>query len=317
MPPPSPLPLRHGLNPAWVRTPNREVGTWDSMRDWLREKLAGRVDVDRFLAEGRFVYADTRPVATGDSYAPYTFIWFHRDLRDEPEVPGEVVVLHRDDRIVVVDKPPFLSSIPRGNHVLQSVVVRMREALDLPELSPAHRLDRITSGVLVLTTEQRWRAAYQGIFADGTAQKTYRALAPWRDDLHLPLTIRNHIQNPRDSFQVEIVDDAPVNAETRIELVERLGEPWGDLAEYRLLPRTGRTHQLRKHLHDLGIPIANDPIYPEVLDVSIDDFTQPLQLLASELSFVDPVDGTARHFASMRTLPLVGQVGLEPTRGRL
>jgi tRNA pseudouridine32 synthase/23S rRNA pseudouridine746 synthase len=303
VPPPSPLPLRHGLQPAWVRTPNREVGTWDSMGDWLHHKLAERVEVDRLLAEGRFVYADARPVTAGDAYAPYTFIWFHRDLRDEPEVPGEVVVLHQDERIVVVDKPPFLSSIPRGNHVLQSVVVRMREALGLPELSPAHRLDRITSGVLVLTTEQRWRAAYQGIFADGTAQKTYRALAPWREDLQLPLTIRNHIQNPRDSFQVEIVPDAPVNAETRIELAERQG----DLAVYRLLPRTGRTHQLRKHLHDLGIPIVNDPIYPEVLDVSIDDFSHPLQLLADELSFIDPVDGTARQFRSARGLPLTAE----------
>jgi len=303
VPPPSPLPLRHGLQPAWVRTPNREVGTWHSMRDWLHHKLAERVEVDRLLAEGRFVYADARPVTAGDAYAPYTFIWFHRDLRDEPEVPGEVVVLHQDERIVVVDKPPFLSSIPRGNHVLQSVVVRMREALGLPELSPAHRLDRITSGVLVLTTQQHWRAAYQGIFADGTAQKTYRALAPWRADLQLPLTIRNHIQNPRDSFQVEVVPDAPVNAETRIELAERQG----DLAVYRLLPRTGRTHQLRKHLHDLGIPIVNDPIYPEVLDVSIDDFSHPLQLLADELSFIDPVDGSARHFRSARELPLTAE----------
>jgi tRNA pseudouridine32 synthase/23S rRNA pseudouridine746 synthase len=273
------------------------------MRDWLHHRLAERVDVDRLLADERFVYADARPVTGGDHYAPYTFIWFHRDLRDEPEVPGEVVVLHRDERIVVVDKPPFLSSIPRGNHVLQSVVVRMREQLDLPELSPAHRLDRITSGVLVLTTEQRWRAAYQGIFADGTARKTYRALAPWRADLQLPLTIRNHIQNPRDSFQVEVVADAPVNAETRIELAERQG----DLAVYRLLPRTGRTHQLRKHLHDLGLPIVNDPIYPEILDVSVDDFSHPLQLLADELAFVDPVDGAARHFSSTRELPLTAE----------
>lgn len=300
MPPPSPLPLRHGLKPAWVRTPDRDAGTWDSMRGWLHHKLDERVDVDRLLTEARFVYADARPVRAEDRYAPYTFVWFHRDLRDEPEVPGEVTVLHQDERIVVVDKPPFLSSIPRGNHVLQSVVVRMREALGLPELSPVHRLDRVTSGVLMLATEQRWRAPYQGLFAGGPVEKTYRALAPWREDLSLPCTVRNHLQNPRGSFQVEVVADAPVNAETRIEVEKRRG----DLAVYRLLPRTGRTHQLRKHLHDLGIPIVNDPVYPDVLDVSIDDFSSPLQLLASELAFVDPVDGTARRFASRRELPL-------------
>ena len=54
--------------------------------------------------------------------------------------------------IVVVDKPHFLATMPRGRHVTQTVVVRLRRELDLPELSPAHRLDRLTAGVLLLTT---------------------------------------------------------------------------------------------------------------------------------------------------------------------
>jgi tRNA pseudouridine32 synthase/23S rRNA pseudouridine746 synthase len=78
----------------------------------------------------------------------------------------------------------------------------------------------------------------------------------------------------------------------------------GDLAVYRLTPLTGRTHQLRLHLHGLGIPIVNDPLYPTVRETSVDDFTRPLQLLASELEFTDPVDGSSRRFASSRLLPL-------------
>lgn len=302
MPPRSPLPQRHGLNAAWVRTLDRhQPAPWPTMGDWLRDRLKAGVDIGGMLAAERFVYDDLRPVREDDPYVPQTFVWFHRDLRDEPPVPGTLPVLHRDERLVVVDKPPFLSTIPRGMHVRESVVVRLRDELDLPELSPVHRLDRITSGVLVLTTARRWRGAYQSMFEHSTVTKTYRALAPFREDLALPLTVRNHIRKERGVLRAEVVPGAPVNAETLIEL-ESVD---GALAVYRLSPRTGRTHQLRVHLNDLGIPIVDDPLYPTELDVSIDDFSRPLQLLASEIEFVDPVDGAPRRFVSDRELPLL------------
>ncbi len=270
------------------------------MSAWLRHKCPAPVDVDRLLADSRFVYGDGRPVLADDDYRPHTFVWFHRDLREEVEVPGELTILHRDERLVVVDKPPFLSTIPRGQHVRQSVVVRLRDELGLPELSPMHRLDRVTSGVLMMATQRRWRGAYQGLFEHRRVHKTYLALAPWRDDLSLPVTVRNHIHKTRGVLRAEVVPDAPVNAETIVEVESRLG----DLAVYRLTPLTGRTHQLRLHLNGLGIPMVGDPLYPEVHEVSVDDFTRPLQLLASTLEFVDPVDGSERRFVSARRLPI-------------
>jgi len=272
------------------------------MGDWLRERLPARVDVASMLADGRFVYCDARPVATMDPYAPHTFVWFHRDLRAEQPVPGEIRVVHRDERIVVVDKPPFLSTIPRGEHVQQSVVVRMRAELELPELAPIHRLDRVTSGLLMLSTERRWRGAYQSLFEHRAVTKTYRAVAGYRADLALPTTVRNHLRKVRGEWQAEVVPGAEVNAETLVEF-ESLVEP-GRRAIYRLSPRTGKTHQIRVHLHGLGIPIVDDPIYPVVHEVSLDDFSTPLQLLASELRFTDPIDGSARQFTSERRLPL-------------
>lgn len=270
------------------------------MSAWLREKIPDEVDVEGMLADARFVYDDGRAVRPDDEYRPHTFVWFHRDLREEVEVPGELSVLHRDERLVVVDKPPFLSTIPRGRHVRQSVVVRLRDELGLPELSPLHRLDRVTSGVLMLATERRWRGPYQTMFEQQRVRKTYVALAPWRDDLALPATVRNHIRKTRGVWQAQVVPDAPVNAVTDVEVEARVG----DLAVYRLTPHTGRTHQLRLHLHGLGIPIVDDPLYPEVLDVSVDDFSRPLQLLASTVEFVDPVDACERRFVSARELPL-------------
>ncbi|MCW2813889.1 MAG: pseudouridylate synthase [Nocardioides sp.] len=303
MPPRSPLPTRHGLSAAWVVTPHRDPAgpaPWSSMGEWLRHHVDARVDADRLLDAGRFVYADARPVAEGDPYRPHTFVWFHRDLREEPAVPGALAVVHRDERVVVVDKPAFLATVPRGSHVVQSLVVRLREELELPELTPMHRLDRVTSGLVLCATERRWRAAYQSMFAAGEVRKTYRALAPWLSELETPTTVRDHIRSVPRTGRAEVVPDAPVNAETLVEVEERRG----DLAVYRLSPRTGRTHQLRLHLLGLGAPIVDDPLYPDDLGVSIDDFSRPLQLLASELQYADPVDGTHRRLVSPRRMPL-------------
>ena len=286
--------------------PGQPAPTWPDLGAWLGERLGESVPVTEFLAAGRFAYESGVPVAGTDPYQPTTFVWFHRDLADEPVVPGPIHLVYRDDRIVVIDKPPFLSSIPRGSHVVQSVVVRLRAQLQLPELSPLHRLDRVTSGLLVLATERRWRGAYQTLFQRGEVNKVYRALAPLCPSLELPVTVRNHLRTRPGHWQGEEALDLPVNAES---LVERESEH-GEAGLYRLTPRTGRTHQLRLHMLGLGIPIIGDPLYPVVQDVSVHDFTRPLQLLASELAFTDPVDGALRRFESVRRLPLRAEAGL-------
>ena len=304
MPPRSPLPQRHGLDAAWLRTANRVHGEpppFDTMGAWLRSRIPAEVDVAAMLDARAFVYEDGSVVGSGDRYRPHTFVWFHRELRDEAEVPGSIDIVHRDDRIVVIDKPPFLSSIPRGRHVSQSVVVKLRDRLQLPELTPAHRLDRVTSGLLLLTVERRWRGAYQSLFQEQTVHKVYRAVAPIGPAPELPLTVENHIAKQHGVMQAEVVPGAPVNARTLVELEVDLGDGTG---VYRLTPATGRTHQLRLHMNGLGVPIVNDPHYPVSHEVDIDDFAHPLQLLASELSFTDPVDGSDRRFTSRRSLPI-------------
>lgn len=326
VPPKSPLPQRNGLDAAWMRTEDvvrGEPHRWSTMRDWLEFRSKGHIDVDEALGEGRYVYQDGSQVALEDRYRPHTFVWFHRDLPDETPVPGKVHVIFRDERIVVIDKPPFLSSIPRGRHIVESVVVRMRAELGLPELTPLHRLDRVTSGLLLLATERRWRGAYQSMFQRGEMSKRYRAVAAFREDLAEPVTVRSHLTKQHGVMRAEAVAGREPNSASIVELETELpagqvpamyapvdalsGEPLADcprLASYRLTPLTGKTHQLRMHLLQLGIPIVGDPLYPVERDVAIDDFSIPLQLLANELGFVDPIDGTERHFVSDRKLPL-------------
>ncbi|WP_232548312.1 pseudouridine synthase [Propioniciclava soli] len=297
----SPLPPRDGLDAVWVRTPAR-IGSapnpWPTLPAFLRDRLPAVVPVDAWVAAGRFVTAAGTPVASDTPYTPATLVWFHKDPTEE-QPPAPLAVLHAGERLVVVDKPPFLATIPRGAFVRRSALVQARVQLGLPELAPAHRLDRLTAGVLVFTTEPRWRAAYQTLFADRAVRKTYEALAPSLD-LAGPLEIRNHLVKRRASRQVEVVPGAAPNSETRITLLERRDA----LARYRLEPATGRTHQLRVHLAGLGAPIVDDPLYPDdrLTDDAPEDPARPLRLLAQRIDFTDPVDGTHRTFTSRHEL---------------
>lgn len=280
------------------------------MRGWLDHKVGAHIDVDEFLSDERFVYGDGRVVDRRDAYNANTFVWFYRDLRDEPEVPGTIDTLYEDERILVVDKPPFLSTIPRGQHVRQSVVVRLRDALGLPNLVPAHRLDRMTSGLLLLTKEQQWRGSYQSLFQQREVVKTYLALADHPDSLGdrtptFPVTVQNHLHKQHGTQRVEVLEGLSPNSESRIDVLRDVNGQAARGTVYRLEPHTGKTHQLRQHMSSLGLPIAGDPLFPEILATSIDDFAIPLQLLAFSLEFTDPVDGTARYYESRRPFPIV------------
>lgn len=301
MPPRSPLPPRHGLQAAWVRTPDRDPADplpWPTMRDWLVHKLApSPEDVDAMLAAGAFVDDAGHPWTGSEPYRPHTFVWFHRTLRDEPEVPGELTVLYRDDRIVVVDKPHFLATIPRGRHIVESVVVKARTALGLPQLSAAHRLDRATAGLVLMTTQRRWRAPYQVLFAERRVDKGYEAIARYDPALTFPRRVKSHLVKRVGTLQAETLD-LPPNAFTDIDVIEVRGR-W---ARYRVTPLTGKTHQIRCHFNDLGLPLFGDQLYPEAVPDAIDDFGRPLRLVAASLAFDDPIDCVRRSFVSGRSL---------------
>ncbi|WP_227984354.1 RluA family pseudouridine synthase [Nocardia spumae] len=291
-----PLPKRHGLDPARLRLP--EEGTWDTIRDHLVERLprVPAARIDELLAEGGIVDLDG-PIAPDAPYVPGGAVWFHRDLPDETPVPFEVTVVHRDDSLLVVDKPHFLSTIPRGQHILETALVRLRRELDLPDLIPAHRLDRATAGLVLFVVDPARRGAYQTLFHKRRVHKQYEAIAPYDPELALPRTVRSRIVKERTILRAFEVEGEP-NAETLVELLEHRD----GLGRYRLSPHTGRTHQLRVHMNGLGVPILGDDFYPELTDRPVDDFTRPLQLLAATLAFTDPITGAERRFETGRTL---------------
>lgn len=272
-------------------------GTWPTVAAFLHERTHGAAEVTRRLAAGEVVFRDGTPVAPEEPYRGGQTVFLYRDLPEEAPVPGELTVLYQDDDIVVADKPHFLATMPRGRHVTQTALVQLRRRLALPSLSPAHRLDRLTAGVLLFTVRPEIRGAYQLLFQRREVTKTYLAIAPLPLG-PLPTVVRSRIVKPRDSVQAVDVP-GEVNAETWLELVRGLD---GGLGLYRLRPTTGRTHQLRVHLSGLGCPIVGDPLYPVVTEHRPQDFTRPLQLLAESLAFTDPISGDVRIFTSGRRL---------------
>ncbi|MGW1741628.1 RluA family pseudouridine synthase [Nocardia sp. NPDC001965] len=291
-----PLPKRFGLDPARLRLP--EEGDWATVRDHLVHRLP-RVEparIDEMLRAGEIVDLDG-PLAPDAPYIPGGAVWFHRDLPDEKPVPFDLPIVYRDDTILVVDKPHFLATIPRGSHILQTALVRLRRELDLPDLIPAHRLDRATAGLVLFVVDPARRGAYQTLFQRQLVRKEYEAVAGYRSGLIFPLSLESRIIKEKHVLAAQEVPGTP-NARTRVELLERRG----DIARYRLYPATGRTHQLRLHMNSLGIPILGDDFYPVITDKSVDDFTRPLQLLAATLAFTDPVTGENRRFDSTRDL---------------
>jgi tRNA pseudouridine32 synthase / 23S rRNA pseudouridine746 synthase len=141
------------------------------------------------------------------------------------------------------------------------------------------------------------RAAYTDLFATGEVERTYVARAnvssapPQRDWL-----VENRVEREPGSFRMKMTA-GQVNARTRIHLREiRDGR-----GHFELQPRTGKKHQLRLHLMSLGFPILHDPFYPELRPATV-DFSQPMQLLASELGFLDPVGRTPLSFKTQRKL---------------
>ncbi|WP_211880982.1 RluA family pseudouridine synthase [Pseudarthrobacter albicanus] len=302
----SPLPVRDGVNATRLRLPAE--GPWGTALDYMMHRW-GHIDPqgieDRFDA-GEIVGEAGLPLDGATPLQDHTFIWYYRTLPPETRIPVELDILHQDEHLLVVDKPHFLPTTPGGTYIQESALVRLRNQLDLPDLIPMHRLDRMTAGILLLSTNPGTRGRYQVLFEKRQVRKEYECVAaarpaPGHPAVDFPVVVRNRMTKSRSYLLAEVVDGEP-NTETRIELLEKLdgGARGSDTprALYRLEPHSGKTHQLRVHMASLGLGIVNDAFYPELLDKAPDDYSRPLQLLARGIRFVDPITGSPVEYRS-------------------
>lgn len=251
---------------------------------------------DRFSA-GLITRLNGEPVKANDPYQDNTHLIYFRRLEREPTIPFEEQILYRDEHILVADKPHFLPVTPSGLYLHQTLLNRLKKKTGLQDLTPIHRIDRDTAGLVIFSIQSRERAKYQNLFRDRMVTKVYEAIAPYSEELHarLPLTYSCRLEESEHFLQMHEVE-GEFNTDTLIELIEIL-KPW---ARYRLTPGSGKKHQLRCHLNALGVPIKFDQIYPTLTPYQEYDldFSKPLQLLAKEIGFLDPITGQARSFTS-------------------
>ena len=221
----------------------------------------------------------TRSVPDADVYQP------------PPDVGLEV--LHVEPAFIVLVKPPGLLSEPgRGPDKRDSLLIRAQAVY--PEARIVHRLDMMTSGVIVLARETLAHASLSEAFREREVDKRYEALVhgrPAQDEgeIDLPLVV-DWPNRPR---QIVCHDTGKpslthyrVVGETQIDGV-------GTLTRIALAPVTGRTHQLRVHLASLGCPIAGDPFYGVP-----DDPSPRMMLHACRLDLPHPLTGEPLSFES-------------------
>lgn len=297
----SPLPMRLGVAPSYVFLP---PGSWPDLLSFLHSRFPG-VDAAiwlRRMQAGEVRSAEGEVLGPTSAYRPGLQVFYYREVPQEIPVEGKEAVLYRDQHILVADKPHFLPVAPAGRFLHETLLTRLRHATGIETLVPVHRLDRETAGLVVFCIDPALRGRYQALFRDRVVEKEYEAVAAPAPHLGFPLTRESRIVDGVQFFTMQEAPGVP-NAQTRVDVIEQGEHLW----RYRLAPLSGKTHQLRVHMLNLGIPIRNDLLYPVVHPVGAENFDQPLQLLAKRLRFADPVSGALLSFESRFELQPVAQ----------
>ncbi|MEW5886459.1 MAG: pseudouridine synthase [Pseudomonadota bacterium] len=301
------LPLRDGLAPSCLALPRLRQPPWASLLDCLSQRLPriSRAQWLERLQAGQVCGEDGQALPADAPYLGGERIYYWRELpQAEAPIPFQAQVLHQCEHLVVADKPHFLPVTPGGGYVRETLLVRLKQALGLPNLSPLHRLDRETAGLVLFSVQPQQRDAYQRLFRERRVHKSYEAIAATAPHLNFPLTRRSHVRECEQAFykmrEARPDEALSANSETEIHLLETRG-PW---ARYRLHPVTGKRHQLRVHMLALGLPIVGDQFYPYTLRSAgqAEDYRTPLRLLAHAIAFDDPISGAPRRFESTRQL---------------
>ncbi len=235
------------------------------------------------------------------------------DLPREGPIPEDIPlsVLYEDDQIAVVDKPPGMVVHPARGHWSGTLTSAL--AFHFDQLSSTggavrpgivHRLDRDTSGVLVVAKNDRAHLQVAEQFEQRTTEKEYFAIVVgvpnWaRDVIDLPIG-----PHPYHREKMAIRRDHPASrqAQTFYEVVER----FAGFAALRVLPKTGRTHQIRLHLSHVGCPVLCDRLYGGRSQISYGEIRGDMQNLdvlldrqalhARRLKIASPTSGEPLEF---------------------
>lgn len=296
--------IKNGISPSKVFLGNTDK-TYVYVIDFLADRFPS-ISKEEWLArmeQSLVLDQEGRPLSSVTAYSANSYIYYYRQVDHEEPIPFEETIIYQDDHLLIADKPHFLPVTPGGHYLQETLLVRLKNKTGILDLSPIHRIDRETAGLVAFSKKALDRNLYQALFRERAVEKGYEAIAPYRDELNNQFPI--HHQSRLEESDVFIqMHEVPgeVNSDTIIHLMEVKGL-W---AKYQLQLASGKKHQLRVHMSALGIPIKNDLIYPELKAhlKTGHDFSQPLQLLAKELRFKDPITGLEHYFSSQQVLHL-------------
>lgn len=246
--------------------------------------------------DGKLHWHDGTSITSESPYRPQQRVYYYREVDHEPAIPFNETILFEDANILVAYKPAFLPVTPGGAYVNECLQNRLRVKTGVKALQAVHRIDRATTGLVMFSVNPETCHLYHQLFATRQVNKTYQAIAKIDAGRDEPLSgqqweVINRLQPADPRFLMRVDDGAP-NSHSRIRCLDR----FQDRSLFELEPVTGKTHQLRIHMQTLGWPILHDRYYPALQPKSADNFAQPLQLLAQQLRFIDPVTSQSRAF---------------------
>ena len=266
------------------------------------------------MLDGKVHWHDGSLITAQTLFKPQQRVYYYREVENEPSIPFKEIILFQDQHILVAYKPHFLAVTPGGIYVNECLQNRLRRSTGIEGLQALHRLDRVTAGLVMFSVNPDTRNQYHHLFETRQIHKTYQAIANIKDSENLigqEWEVKNRIVQSEPKFRMQVaenVTEGEANSHSIIRCVQQTAQETVQKKErkalFELNPVTGKTHQLRLHMQTLGWPILNDKYYPELQPLSEDNYSAPLQLLAKELKFIDPITQQPRFFCYEGNLPL-------------
>lgn len=248
------------------------------------------------MLDGKVHWHDGTLITPDTPFRAQQRVYYYRELASELVIPFAEKILYQDEHLLVAYKPHFLPVTVGGAYIKECLQNRLREKTQNPRLQALHRLDRATAGLVMFSVDPKTSALYHHLFETRQMQKTYHAIANVGAGMNVvdrKWDVKNRLLKSKTSITMQIEPGQP-NSHSLIKGLQQVGQQ----ALFELKPVTGKTHQLRVHMLSLGWPILNDGYYPERQTKPVDNYAEPLQLLATELQFIDPITHRQRSFQS-------------------
>lgn len=255
------------------------------------------------MEDGKVHWHDGSLISPSSPFVAQQRVYYYREVESESVIPFSEEIIFQDELILVAYKPHFLPVTPGGGYVEECLQSRLRNKTGNQQLQAVHRIDKATAGLVLFSVKPDSRQHYHQLFEAHQVNKTYQAIASMNSNppmINQQWEVKNRLEKTGTRFLMHIVK-GQANSHSRIRCLQCSA----DKALFELNPITGKTHQLRVHMQSLSWPLLNDTYYPQLLQpVKPDDYSKPLQLLAQQLEFIDPMTQQLRSFSSNTELGL-------------